>query len=112
MVAWEAHLNVCGGRGQKLYYSVGPLFEVVSSVSDPDILSMALASGPLDCATTCVGVNDVMYSNFRESSVNVTGPCRPRQQNQDGAREQCVRIDVTSLVRLTFIMAPNLPSVS
>jgi len=69
-----------------LYYSVGLLFGAISGVFAFDASSRPLASGPLDCATTCVGA---MYSNFRESRVNVTGP---------------------SLVRLTFIMAPNLPS--
>ena len=28
----------------------------------------------LDCATVCVGLGGMIYSNFRESRVNVTGP--------------------------------------
>jgi hypothetical protein len=59
-------------------------------VSDFHAPSVLLASLPLDCACTCVAIGGVMYSNFRESRVNVTGP---------------------SLVKLTFIIAPNFPSV-
>jgi len=59
------------------------------SVLDFDASSGFLVWFPLDFATTCVGIGGVIYSNFRESRVNVTGP---------------------SLVKLTFIMAPNFPS--
>ncbi|SRR6266436_2916066 len=36
-------------------------------------------SPSLDCATACVGIGGVIYSNFRESRVNVMGPYTPPQ---------------------------------
>jgi hypothetical protein len=51
------------------------------SASDgvPSVFDFEPSSGlpiglPLDCATACVGIGGVIYSNFRESRVNVTGP--------------------------------------
>jgi hypothetical protein len=82
-------------------------------VSGASASSWLFASGPPDGATTFVGVDDGMYSNFRESSVNVTGPYGTNPISDIRKIENAVplEIDVTSLVRVTFIMAPNLPSV-
>lgn len=63
--------------------------EGVPSVFDFEPSSGLPIGLPLDCATAGLGIGGVIYSNFRESRVNVTGP---------------------SLVKLTFIMAPNFPS--
>jgi hypothetical protein len=38
---------------------------------------------PLDCATACVGSGGMIYSNFRESRVKVTGPYIHPKLNQN-----------------------------
>ena len=80
------------------------------SVLDFEGPSGLLVWFPLDFATTCVGICGVIYSNFRESRVNVTGPYFSASKLE--WREVVHELKVTSLVKLTFIMAPNLPSVS
>lgn len=65
---------------------------------------------PVDraAATACVGIGGMIYSNFRESRVNVTGPYVAKSEQG----KALLGTYVTSLVKLTFIMAPNFPSVS
>jgi hypothetical protein len=94
-------------------YSVGVASEVA-----PSVLECTASSGPLtglllDFDAACLGIGGAMYSNFRESSVKVTGPCVPQQQHKSSAKGTKVqRFSLTSLTRLTFIMAPNFPSVN
>jgi hypothetical protein len=106
------HLNLGlysqnGYERGSLSYSVWPASGGVPSVE----FSPGLLMGPpLDWAATCVGIGGEIYSNFRESRVNVTGPYSSPPLDQNCVKHQHER-GVTSLVKLTFIMAPNFPSV-
>jgi hypothetical protein len=55
------------------------LIQWEASEGVPSVFDFEPSSGlpidlSLDCATACVGIGGVIYSNFRESRVNVTGP--------------------------------------
>ena len=80
------------------------------SVLDFEAPSGLLVWFPLDFATTSVGIGGVIYSNFRESRVNVTGPYFSTAKLE--WHEVVHELKVTSLVKLTFITAPNFPSAS
>jgi len=64
--------NVC--ERLALHYLLGLTPGGVPSALDFEASLLLLTALPLDSATVCAGIGGMIYSNFLESRVNVTGP--------------------------------------